>query len=345
MLSSGDSDPPEVATDFSEERAPAPGRAWLVLDRTAVLVVGLVAGFAVGLSFNGHPGAPTAETGANVPATDKTPTSGSAPVATAGPILADPDARPELVQPVDPRVVKRVAADGRLRVGVFGDSFGVGVWDGIYRQLPKEDGFDVLRFGKEATGFTRYRSLDLEKRAKEQLAADPIDVAVICFGANDAFPFYADGHVQELMSDGWKKIIGDRIDHFVAAARSTGAFVYWVGLPVMRDADMDKNMRAMNAFYAARMKALGVPFIDTRPLSVDAEGKYNAYLPNPKTGEPQLMRTPDGLHMIGVGYQRITAGLVARIKAYDARVRHEAGRDRPAATVAAVAGKPAGAAR
>ena len=329
--SSDDSEPRPTEAEVPDEVAPAPARPWWLLDRSAVLVIGLVAGFTVGLSFNGRP----LTSSSDVAGTASAPRPA---VAVAPPKPVADDSRPELSLPIDPRVLRRVGEKGVMHVGVFGDSFGVGIWDGLYRQLPKEDGFEVLRFGKEATGFTRYRSLNLEDRAKEQLSADPIDVAVICFGANDAFPFYADGHVQELMSDGWKKIIGERIDHFVAATRSTGAFVFWVGLPVMRDAEMDANMRAMNEFYAARMKALGVPFIDTRPLSVDAQGKYNAYLPSPKTGQPQLMRMGDGLHMIGVGYQRITAGLVGRIKAYADRVRHETGRDKPAGNAAAATG-------
>ncbi|KQM85048.1 hypothetical protein ASE67_15325 [Sphingomonas sp. Leaf23] len=314
----------------------------------AVLVLGLIAGFIVGLSFAGGgrialPEAPTPGAAPAVPGTPGTAPTGSdtALPTPAAPTPAAPTVAARTVDgPIDPQVIARMKRDGVLRVGVFGDSFGNGIWDALYRQLPQDDGFEVLKFAKEATGFTRYRVLDLEQRAREQLKAQPIDAAVISFGANDAQAVFADGHLHPLMSDGWKQVIGDRIDAFVATIRSTGAIVYWVGLPVMRDPKMDAEMQAMDAFYADHMRRLGVPFLDSRPLTLDAEGKYNAYLPDLKTGKPMLMRTGDGLHMIGVGYQRLTNSVATDLRRYAERARREAGRPLPTP-----APTPAGAAR
>lgn len=306
----------------------------------AVLVLGLIAGFVVGLSFAGGgrialPGSPTPPSASPVPpiapGASSTGTD-AAPVAPASAPAAPAGVARTVDGPIDPRVIGRVRRDGVLRVGVFGDSFGNGIWDALYRQLPKEDGFEVLKFAKEATGFTRYRVLDLEKRAREQLAAQPVDAAVISYGANDNQAVFADGHLHPLMSDGWKQVIGDRIDSYVKALRSTGAVVYWVGLPVMRDPQLDADMQAMDAFYEEHMRRLGVPFLDSRPLTLDAEGKYNAYLPDLKTGKPMLMRTGDGLHMIGVGYQRLTAKVAADLQRYADRARREAGRPLPTPT-------------
>lgn len=296
-------------------REPAPPRrrrrlGWLPLafDRSAVLVVGFVAGLGVGLSFEFHRAAP-------LPA---------APMSTA-PSVAPAAAAPAPVRDdvASAAAIARVHQSGKVRIGVFGDSFGVGVWEALDHQLPRESGYDVLRFAKEATGFTQYHRLNLETRAHEQLAADPVDVAVICFGANDAVPFYAEGHEQALLSDGWKRVVGERIDRFVAVARSTGASVYWLGLPAMRDPGLDASIQAMNAFYAEHMRALGVPFLETRSRSVDEQGRYAAYLPDDKTGARKLVRTNDGLHMLGVGYQRITAPLAGRIEALAQKMRRD----------------------
>lgn len=305
----------------------------------AVLVLGLIAGFVVGLSFAGHgrielPDTPAPTTALTPPLAPGTSSTGRETVAPAVPIASSSATARTVDGALDPRVIGRMRRDGVLRVGVFGDSFGNGIWDALYRQLPKSDGFEVLKFAKEATGFTRYRTLDLEQRAREQLRQQPVDAVVISFGANDNQAVFADGHLHPLMSDGWKQVIGDRIDSFVAAVRSTGAVVYWVGLPVMRDAQLDADMQAMDAFYEEHMRRLGVPFIDSRPLTLDAGGKYNAYLPDLKTGKPVLMRTGDGLHMIGVGYQRLTNGVAADLRRYADRVRQAAGRPAPTATPA-----------
>lgn len=280
----------------------------LSLDRSAVLIVGFAAGLGVGLSFDFHRAVPV------VPA--PAPRTGTFPAAS----IAPPPA-PE--QAASAAAIARVRQSGKVRVGVFGDSFGVGVWEALDHQLPRESGYDVLRFAKEATGFTQYHRLNLETRAHEQLAADPVDIAVICFGANDAVPFYADGHEQPLLSDGWKRVVGERIDRFVAVARSTGASVYWLGLPAMRDPSLDASIQAMNAFYAEHMRMLGVPFLETRSRSVDEQGRYAAYLPDDKTGARKLVRTNDGLHMLGVGYQRITAPLAGRIETLAQKMRRD----------------------
>ena len=94
------------------------------------------------------------------------------------------------------------------------------------------------------------------------------------------------------------------------------AMVYWVGLPRMREAQTDADIGAINDFYAGEMAKLDVPFIDTRPLVSDKNGQYAAYLPDPKTGAPMLMREGDGIHMSMTGYLWITRGLVDRIRAY-----------------------------
>ncbi len=291
------------------------GRAWWMLDRTAVLAVGVLAGFLIGLSFNAAGRA--AIWAALFPDEIARPIAGPPPVAPALEVAAAPGA-------IDPRVIRRVAADGQIRVGVFGDSFGDGVWAGLYHQLPEKQGFQIFRFGKEATGFTRYKTLNLEDRARAQVAHQPIDVAVISFGANDIQPIFEEGHLQLLMGPGWQRIIGARIDRFVAVARSTGAAVYWVGLPVMRDPAMDRDVAAMNAFYAGRMRALGVPFVETRSRSVDRAGGYAAYVPDAKTGAPTLMRRQDGVHMTMQGYDRLTVPLVARVRAFAAAARRAA---------------------
>ncbi|WP_010544092.1 GDSL-type esterase/lipase family protein [Sphingomonas elodea] len=295
----------------SAPRRPRRRFGWvrLTLDRSAVLVVGFAAGIGVGMSFDLHRPAP--------------PPPPAAPAPTAAAAMPPAPLPPVNERAIDPRVLARVQASGKVRVGVFGDSFGVGVWEALDAQLPRESGFQVLRFAKEATGFTQYHRLNLATRAQEQLAADPVDVAVICFGANDTVPFYAEGKEQPLLSAGWKRVVGARIDRFVAVARSTGASVYWLGLPAMRDPGLDASIQAMNAFYAEHMRALGVPFLETRSRSVDAAGRYAAYLPDDKTGARKLVRTNDGLHMLGVGYQRITAGLAGRIETLAQRMRRE----------------------
>lgn len=279
-------------------------------DRTAVLFLGVAAGAAIGFAF-GRSGEKAPERPAVKPvriATANTTT----PPATHGDAPGF-----ECALPFQQHLLDTVATGKPVTVGVFGDSFGDGVWSALYRLLPAQQHFRVLKYSQQSTGFTRYSSLNLEDHAQAQLAADgPVDVAVISFGANDTQGVYSGGHAAALMSPEWQRVIGERVDRFVALMRARGAMVYWVGLPKMRKASFDDDISAMNEFYTARMKALRVPFIDIKPLTVDEAGEFTLYLPDPVSHERRLLRANDGIHMSMNGYVVITRGLAERIMAY-----------------------------
>ena len=307
------------------------GKLSFLADRTAVLFLGVAAGVAIGYAFasqdqperqvvvldEGAKSVPAATGGRPDGDIAATPSEAPPPpAAEPGPPDANtppttPAAPPP--PPVDPVVQPR--QEGVIRIGVFGDSFGDGVWSALYRLLPAKDGYRVVKFSQQSTGFTRYRRLDLQQHDAQQISAQPVEIAVISFGANDAQGVYDGKHGYALMSKGWQQVIGDRIDAYVAMLRSHGAQVYWVGLPKMRDASFDADIAGMNAFYKARMQALGVPFIDIRPLTMDAQGNYAPYMTEEGSGAKKLFRANDGIHMSMNGYIRITKGLAQRIRA------------------------------
>ena len=307
-------------------------KPWMVLaDRTAVLFLGVAAGVAIGLSFayGGHPWPDTAAIDEGVPAVvppakgpgaePALPATGGRGPATAAVTLPDhsSSAAIDCSMPFQQQLLDTLAGGGKVRVGVFGDSFGDGLWSALYRQLPAKANYQVVKYSQQSTGFTRYASLNIEEHTAQQLAADgPVDIAVISFGANDTQGVWAGGKAARLLSPEWKRVIGERIDGLVNLLRARGAMVYWVGLPKMRKDSFDADISAMNAFYADRMRALNVPFIDTAPLSVDENGAYAPYLPDGPEKKRTLIRANDGIHMSMTGYVRITRGLAERIRNY-----------------------------
>jgi hypothetical protein len=293
-----------------------------LLDRTAVLFLGVAAGVAIGYAFGqggGHKDA--VELAPEAAPTTKAPPA-VAPPPPAGPAAnADHPAANIVAQLAagtpaasEPPVIDQIHAGKTVRVGVFGDSFGDGVWSALYRLLPAKDGYQVTKFSQPSTGFTRYRRLDLEAHDSQQIADKPIDIAVISFGANDAQGVCDAGKCGALMGKYWQEVIGRRVESYVAMLRSHGASVYWVGLPAMRDPAFDGDASAMDAFYQRLMGQLGVPYITIRPLTVDADGHYVAYYRD-ADGAPKLLRAGDGIHMSMNGYMQVSKGLASRIRA------------------------------
>ncbi len=201
-----------------------------------------------------------------------------------------------------------------LTIGVFGDSMGDGLWQGLYRHLHQAGQVDVVRFSRASTGLTRYDYVDIQAQTTDQLAQRHVDVAVVMFGTNDQQGIVDHGKVYGFNTPGWQAAYGARIDALVALLRAQGAAVYWVGLPKMEKAGFDQRAGVLNAVLEARARALGVPFIPTVPVTVDETGQYDAYLATPGQDHRQLMRARDGVHMTPAGYLRIAAPVAERIR-------------------------------
>jgi len=301
---------------FIRERAPLVS----AMDRAAVLLIGVAVGSAIGFAFHG--GTTDAPPVASAPAPVVKMAAAPTP-ATAEANLAERCAPSHQLQQ---QLQQTAAAGGKIRIGVFGDSFGKGVWAGLLNQLSSKAGYEVTDYGREAIGFTRYKSLNLERHVADQLGGNDVDIAVISFGANDAQGIITpEGHYAPFMGPLWQETLGGRVERYVGILRAHKALVYWVGLPHMRDPGLERDVTAINDFYHAQMDRLGVPFIDSRPISSDANGQFTPYLNDPRDGKRTLIRVGDGIHMTIPGYIWITRDLADRIRNYVAAVRTMAG--------------------
>ena len=234
-----------------------------------------------------------------------------------------PAPQPVAAAPAIPVVTPLSArlAQGPLRIGVFGDSMADGLYAGLYRDLRDERRVTVTKFSEVSTGLSRYDYVDIQAKTERQINETPIDVAVILFGTNDAQGISLDGVIHDFGTEGWKAAYARRIDDLVAMLRSRDVAVYWVGLPRMKSARFDGRMALVNGVVEARMRALGVPYLETTALTSNAEGGYEAYLPN-DSGRKVLMRANDGIHMSMAGYLRMSGPVAERLK-------RDAGLDRP----------------
>ena len=269
------------------------------LDRTAVLFVGIAAGAAIGYAFVGGE-----SESSNAPAVT-VPLGADAPEQAAS-------CQTEFEMPRD---LERALENGDpIDIGVFGDSFGDGIWAGLYNEFRDVDTFTVHRFTKQSTGFTRYKSLNLFNEARSQLATQPVDLAVVSFGANDTWDIWEEGELMPYMGEKWQRIIGDRVRAYIEQLEDSGAEVVWVGLPAMRKPAFNEQVKQMNEFNKQLMCELKVPFIDTLPKSLDDNGNYTEMLQRGGEGAPIRARAEDGIHMTMTGYRILTEDMTKTIR-------------------------------
>jgi len=272
---------------------------------TATFVVGVIAGLALTPDGREWMRRPTLLLGGQAAAS--APPSAEAEDA---PVVAPvaPVAANIAVTPLGERLAK-----GQLRIGVFGDSMADGLYAGLYRDLHDQPNVSVSKFSQVSTGLSRYDYVDIQAKTRGQLDEQPVDVAVVLFGTNDAQGIELDGTVHAFGTEGWKAAYAKRVTDLVTLLRSRDVAVYWVGLPRMKRESFDGRMALINGVVSERMRALGVPYIETTALTSNAEGGYEAYLPN-DAGRRTLMRANDGIHMSMAGYLRMSAPVAERLK-------------------------------
>jgi hypothetical protein len=214
------------------------------------------------------------------------------------------------------------AAPAQVTVAVIGDSLADGIWGGLYRKLYRDKRFCVHRGAKNSVGFGASDMLEPLDRAFE---AGPVDAVVMMIGANDRRGIYAtDGKLAAAYhSPQWPAVYRARVDTFMDSVTARSVPLVWVLLPVMRDAGWDDDGRQINGIIseAADSREL-VATIATRPMTVDPDGKYSAYLKDAK-GQQRLVRDADGIHFTDYGYDMIAGRVLAKLNEVSVKIGNE----------------------
>lgn len=200
----------------------------------------------------------------------------------------------------------RVYLGGDSMSQVFGESFSrIGHDTGVVST--------ALEF-RFSSGLTRPEYFDWPKRLRALVAGkDRPEVAVVVFGTNDAQRITTASGTASFGTDRWKKEYAERVRSIMRLLTDAGVDVYWVGLPVMRSDTLTKRVAVLDDIYAAEAAQVPhVTFVDSRPMSVDANGRYAAYLPG-ADGAPVRVRADDGVHFTPAGGDRLAREVLRRI--------------------------------
>jgi len=98
----------------------------------------------------------------------------------------------------------------------------------------------------------------------------------------------------EFRTDQWAEVYSKRIDETIAALKSKGVPVFWVGLPSIRGTKSTADAVYLNDLYRARAERAGVIYIDIWDGFVDEAGKYSNFGPDYE-GQMRRLRSGDGV--------------------------------------------------
>jgi uncharacterized protein len=119
-----------------------------------------------------------------------------------------------------------------------------------------------------------------------------------------AQPRQADYGPWEFQSEKWELAYVKRIDATIAALKSAGVPVIWVGLPSQRGTNATEYSSYLNELYRSRAEKAGIIYVDIWDGFVDEEGKFSPQGPD-YLGQIRRLRTNDGVYFTKFGARKV----------------------------------------
>ena len=139
-----------------------------------------------------------------------------------------------------------------------------------------------------------------DSKPSAQSASEPAQQAGEQPAAASEAQHPAQGGTYEFRTDKWAELYSKRIDDMIAALKSKGVPVLWVGLPAIRGPRSTSDMNYLDELYRARAEKAGIVYVDIWDGFVDENGRYSVQGPDFE-GQIRRLRTGDGVHFTKVG--------------------------------------------
>jgi uncharacterized protein len=114
------------------------------------------------------------------------------------------------------------------------------------------------------------------------------------------------GGTYDFQTDKWAELYGKRIDDMIAALKTKGVPILWVGLPALRGAKATSEMSYLDELYRERAEKAGIVYVDIWDGFVDDQGRYAVQGPDFE-GQIRRLRTYDGVHFTKPGAVKLAS--------------------------------------
>jgi hypothetical protein len=108
----------------------------------------------------------------------------------------------------------------------------------------------------------------------------------------------------EFRTDAWSEAYIRRIDDTIAALKTSGVPVFWVGLPPSRGQKSAADVPFLNDLYRSRADKAGIIYIDVWDGFVDEDGRYAQSGPDVE-GQTRRLRSGDGVYFTQAGARKL----------------------------------------
>ena len=229
--------------------------------------------------------------------------------------------------------------EATTRVLVMGDSMADWLAYGLEEVLSERPEIRVIRKVHSLSGLLPSESRDAYDwpvQAREVLAAENPDLVVMMIGLADrrtarerqinSAARQQPGHTPapgeqapgaahddktasdamsyEFRSEKWAEFYGKRIDDMIAALKSKGVPVAWVGLPAIRGTKATADVAYLDDLYRRHAEKAGIIYVDLWDGFVDESGNFAPNGPDVE-GQIRRLRTSDGVYFTKAGAHKL----------------------------------------
>jgi uncharacterized protein len=108
----------------------------------------------------------------------------------------------------------------------------------------------------------------------------------------------------EFRTDAWSEAYIRRIDDTIAALKTAGVPIFWVGLPPLRSGRAAADIPFLNDLYRSRADKAGIVYVDVWDGFVDEDGHFAQSGPDFE-GQTRRLRTGDGVYFTQAGASKL----------------------------------------
>ena len=108
----------------------------------------------------------------------------------------------------------------------------------------------------------------------------------------------------EFRTDDWSEAYIRRIDDTIAALKTSGVPIFWVGLPPLRAGRAAADIPFLNDLYRSRSDKAGIVYVDVWDGFVDEDGRFAQSGPDFE-GQTRRLRAGDGVHFTQAGARKL----------------------------------------
>jgi uncharacterized protein len=178
----------------------------------------------------------------------------------------------------------------------------------IAAQKPK---FVVMMIGlndrrqiKEAPQPVRAKPAPLASPDAVDPAAQELDTPEPAAATAPEAPTSRGNRTFEFRTDAWSEAYIRRIDDTIAALKTAGVPIFWVGLPPLRSQRMAADIPFLNDLYRSRADKAGIVYVDVWDGFVDEDGRFAPSGPDFE-GQTRRLRTGDGMYFTQAGARKL----------------------------------------